>query len=59
MCGVYSSRKQMEILKAQFPDLWAKILALEASFRKKGAAFYFRNKPVYARDIEKQKVLAE
>lgn len=54
MCGVYSNRKQMEILKAQFPELWTKILVLEASFRKKGAAFYFRNKPVYAKDIEKQ-----
>jgi 3'-phosphoadenosine 5'-phosphosulfate sulfotransferase (PAPS reductase)/FAD synthetase len=57
MCGVYSNRKQMEILKAQFPELWKKILTLEANFRKKGAAFYFNNKPVYAKDIDKQKVL--
>ena len=58
MCGVYSNRKQMEILKAQFPELWKRILDLEASFRKKGAAFYFNNKPVYAKDIDKQKQLA-
>jgi 3'-phosphoadenosine 5'-phosphosulfate sulfotransferase (PAPS reductase)/FAD synthetase len=57
MCGVYSNRKQMEILKAQFPDLWQKILTLEASFRKGGAAFYFRNKPVKAADINRQKTL--
>jgi 3'-phosphoadenosine 5'-phosphosulfate sulfotransferase (PAPS reductase)/FAD synthetase len=59
MCGVYSNRKQMEILKAQFPELWAKILTLEGSFRKKGAAFYFRNKPVYAKEIDQQRILQE
>lgn len=59
MCGVFSNRKQMEILKAQFPELWRKILDLEASFRKGGAAFYFKNKPVYARDINKQTILRE
>jgi len=59
MCGVYSNRRQMEILKAQFPDLWREILCLEASFRKKGAAFYFNDKPVYAREINQQKMLGE
>jgi len=57
MCGVYSNRKQMEILKAQFPDLWKKILDLEASFRKKGAAFYFNNRSVYAKEINRQTTL--
>lgn len=57
MCGVYSNRKQMEILKATFPELWQQILDLEASFRKGGAAFYFNNKPVYAKDIDKQAIL--
>jgi len=58
MCGVYSNRKQMEILKAQFPELWQQIIDLEASFRKGGAAFFFNNKPVYAKDINKQKMLS-
>jgi 3'-phosphoadenosine 5'-phosphosulfate sulfotransferase (PAPS reductase)/FAD synthetase len=59
MCGVYSNRKQMEILKAQFPELWQKILDLEASFRTHGAAFYFNNKPVRASTIDEQKILFE
>lgn len=57
MCGVYSNRKQMEILKANFPELWQKILDLEASFRTHGAAFYFNNKPVRASEINEQQVL--
>ena len=59
MCGVYSNRKQMEILKAQFPDLWQKILVLEAGFRKHGAAFYFNNKPVRASESNQQTMIAE
>jgi len=58
-CGVYSNKRQMLILKAQFPELWKKIVELEANFRKGGAAFYFRNKPVYARDLAKQKTLED
>jgi len=58
-CGVYSSKKQMLILKAQYPELWNKIVQLEANFRKGGAAFYFRNKPVYTREIAAQKTLNE
>lgn len=59
MCGVYSNPKQMLILKAQFPELFNKIVELEANFRKGGAAFYFRNKPQYAKDFLKQKTLEE
>jgi len=57
MCGVYSNKQQMLILKAQFPELFQKIVDLEASFRKGGAAFYFKNKPVYAKDFLKQRTL--
>jgi len=57
MCGVYSNKKQMLILKAQFPKLWKKIVDLEAKFRKGGAAFYFNYKPVYAKDLDKQTIL--
>lgn len=59
MCGVYSNRKQMEILKATFPELWQQIIDLERRFRTGGAAFYFNNKPVYAKDIDKQAILLE
>lgn len=58
MCGVYSSKRQMLILKAQFPELWKKIVDLEANFRKGGAAFYFNYKPVYAKDLAKQQILS-
>lgn len=57
MCGVYSNRKQMEILKAKFPDLWQKFLNLEKQFRTKGACFYFNNKPVRASEINQQSML--
>ena len=57
MCGVFSTPKQMLILKAQFPELFQKFVTLEGNFRKKGAAFYFNYKPVYARDLAKQKTL--
>lgn len=57
MCGVFSSKRQMLILKAQFPELFQKFVDLEAGFRKGGAAFFFRNKPVYARDLARQQTL--
>jgi len=59
MCGVYSNKQQMLILKARYPDLWDKIVQLEAKFKKGGAAFYFQNKPVYTKEIAEQKTLSE
>ena len=56
-CGAFGSKKQMMILKAQFPDLFKKFIDAEAKFKTKGAAFYFQNKPVYAKDLAKQKTL--
>ena len=58
-CGAFGSKKQMMILKAQFPELFQKFIDAEANFKTKGAAFYFQNKPVYARDLAKQKVLTD
>ena len=58
-CGAFSSKKQMMILKAQFPKLWKKFIQAEANFKTKGAAFYFQNKPVYARDLDKQTLLQD
>ena len=59
MCGVFSSPKQMLILKANYPEAFQKFIDLESRFRKKGAAFYFNYKPVYAKDLAKQQILAE
>jgi len=58
-CGCFSSKKQMMILKAEFPELFQKFLELEASFKSQGAAFFFQGKPVYAKDLAKQKTLEE
>jgi len=56
-CGAFGSKKQMMILKAQFPELFQKFIDAEAGFKSQGAAFYFQNKPVYAKDLAKQKTL--
>jgi len=59
MCGAFSSKRQLQILKARFPDFFQKFVDLEKAFKKGGAAFYFQNKPCYARDFLKQKTLDE
>jgi len=59
MCGAYSSKKQMEILRAQDPQLFQKFVDIESKFKTGGACFYFNNKPKYARDFLKQKTLLE
>jgi len=56
-CGAFSSEKQIMILKAQFPELFQKFIDLESGFKSQGAAFYFKNKPTYAKDIAKQRTL--
>jgi len=57
LCGSFSSKKIMMNVKAHFPDLFQKFVELEKNFKKGGAAFYFKNKPVFARDLAKQKTL--
>jgi len=59
LCGAFSNRKQMMIVKAQFPEFFRKFVELEARFKSGGAAFWFRNKPCFARDLLKQKTLME
>lgn len=57
MCGAFSSKKQMEILRATFPELFMKFVEVEAAFKTKGACFYFNNKPTFAKDFLKQKLI--
>lgn len=57
MCGVFSNPKQMLILKANYPEMFQKFVDLESRFRKKGAAFYFHYKPVWAKDLARQTTL--
>lgn len=58
-CGAFSSKKQMMILKAQFPELFQKFIELERGFKSHGAAFFFQGKPTYAKDLAKQKTLMD
>jgi 3'-phosphoadenosine 5'-phosphosulfate sulfotransferase (PAPS reductase)/FAD synthetase len=57
LCGAFSSEKQMTAVKAHFPGFFARFVELERGFRRGGAAFYFRNRPCYARDIARQQTL--
>ena len=59
LCGAFGSKKGMMIVKAQFPEFFQKFVDLEAQFKSGGSAFYFDNKPQYAKDFLKQKTLDE
>jgi len=59
VCGVFSTPRRIEALRALYPDLFAKFLEAEKRFRKKGAMFYFHYQPHYARDFLKQKLLSD
>lgn len=59
LCGAFSNKKQMMIVRAQFPEFFQKFVDLEAGFKSRGAAFFFENKPQYAKDFLKQKTLDE
>jgi len=56
MCGAFSSKKQIMILKALYPDLFEKFVELEGKFRRDWACFWDGG-PVYAKDLAKQKTL--
>ena len=58
LCGAFSSKKEMLIVKAQFPELFQKFVELEGKFKRDWACFYDHG-PVYARDLLKQKTLLE
>jgi 3'-phosphoadenosine 5'-phosphosulfate sulfotransferase (PAPS reductase)/FAD synthetase len=56
-CGAFSSKRQMMILKANYPEMFQKFVNVEKTFKKGGACFYFNNKPTYAKDLAKQKTV--
>jgi len=59
MCGAFSSKRELMIVKALWPELFEKFVRLEDGFKPHYATFYFNNKPCYARDLAKQKTLTE
>jgi len=59
LCGAFSTEKQMMNVRAHFPEFFQKFVELEKRFKKGGAAFYFHDKPRYARDMVRQRLLTE
>jgi len=59
LCPAFMSKNEMMNIKAKFPEIFQRYLELEERFRTGGAAFYFDDKPTYARDLAKQKTLKE
>jgi len=59
LCGAFSSKKEMQIVRAQFPEFFQKFVELEAQFEGGGSCFFFGNKRYYAKDFLKQKTLSE
>jgi len=58
MCGAFSSVKEIMILKAYFPDLFAKFVEVEKRvLRNKQWSCFWDGGPVWARDLAKQKTL--
>jgi len=58
-CGAFSSKRQIQILRAQDPQLFQKFVEAEKNFKKGGAAFYCQNKPTYTKEFLKQKTIKE
>jgi len=57
LCGVFSSKREMQIVRGRFPNFFRKFVDLEDKLKKRKATFYFNNKPCYAKDLIKQKTL--
>ena len=56
MCGAFTSKKELMIMKALFPSLFKKFLALEEVFGDNRSVFFDRGK-LFARELAKQKTL--
>lgn len=59
LCGAFSSKKEMMVVRALFPEFFQKFVELEKNFNSGGSAFYFQGKKHYAKDFLKQKTLDE
>jgi len=59
MCGAFSTLRELRVVRALFPNFFKKFLELEEGFERGGAAFYFSDRPWYAREIWAQKLLTD
>jgi len=57
LCPAFMRKNEMMNIKARFPEIFEWYLQLEAEFEKGGAAFYFNDKPTYAKELAKQRTL--
>jgi len=59
LCPAFMRKAEMMNIKARFPEIFQRYVELEKRFKKGGAAFYFDDKPTYAKDLAKQKLLSD
>jgi len=58
MCGAFSNRKEIMVLRAKYPRLFQKFIELEGYLRR-GVCFYFNNRPVSVKEFLAQRTLDE
>jgi len=54
VCGTYTTRRELEAIRAHYPEFFRRFVELERKFRRGGSAFFFRGRCVYAKDILRQ-----
>jgi len=57
LCGVYASKKELRIVRGNFPDFFWQFVEIERRFKREGAAFFFHGRPCRAFDFWVQKTL--
>jgi len=57
MCGCFTSKEQIMAVKARYPEFFQKFVDLEGKFQRKDWACFYPGKPLYARDVAKQRTL--
>jgi len=56
MCGAFTSKKSLEVVRALYPDFYKRFVELEENFLK-GTAFFIDHKKVKAKDLWDQQTL--
>jgi len=59
ICGAYTTKRQLKIIRARFPAFFERFVELEKTFHSGKSAFWESGKPLRAKDLLKQKVLDE
>jgi len=61
VCGAFSNVRQMARVRANWPEFFEKFLRIEERYTRSrsGAMFFFENRPYYAKEFLKQKLLTD